>query len=41
MDGLTTYSEQIRLLLESLLSTFGRTYPFVFEGPHLKLRQSD
>ena len=41
MVGLETYSEQIQVLDEGIFSKFGRTYPFVFDGPHLNLRQSD
>jgi hypothetical protein len=41
MDGLKTYSERTQVLCEGIFSKFGHTYPFVFNGRHLKLRQSD
>jgi hypothetical protein len=41
MGDLETYSERTQVLHEGIFSKFGHTYPFVFNWPHLKLRQSD
>jgi len=41
ISSLETYWEQIQVLCEGIFSEFGRTYPFVFNGPHVNLRQSD
>jgi hypothetical protein len=40
MGVLETYSEPIEVLDEGIFSEFGRSYPFVFNGPHVNLRQS-